>query len=391
MTLGRDLVLLLAVLVAVACPTLPLIGNPTNLAAALLLGVLFASRATALRLRLVYLLALVLGIAALSTVAGAFAVGGSYSINPNAFGPFVRLAICGCAITCVYDPLAMQRKLLWIGAAASVFAILQFVFPAVAEFTSIHYLGADRTAVFTEDFSEDSIVRVISVYENPSSVALLAIALILISVHVYARGTLNRWTLALFVIVNVVAGVLSLSKIFFAALPLVLIQLLVLRFGKSALAMLLLLAFGAWMIYQGGSPAIDVIRYALDSTLNPDAALKGRYLVDQEAVVANSWLFGYGVTNVEGVNVNDSAYLVLTYLIGVFGISVLMLHLVCWIWYARRWVPATFYLVLAALLIAGVGANSILGFRVDILITALVVLLCIRPLARRRLLKTTPC
>jgi len=391
MTLGRDAVLLLAVLVAVACPTVPLLGNPTNLAAALLLGVLIASRAMVLRVRLVYLLALIACVAALSTIAGALAAGGAYSINPNAFGPFVRLAVCGCAVSCVDDPLAMQRKLLWTGAAASVFAILQFVFPAVAEFTSTHYLGAERSAVFTEDFSQDSIVRVIGVYENPSSVALLAIALILISVHAYARGILGRWVLAFFVIVNVVAGVLSLSKIFFAGLPLVLIQLLVLRFGKSALAVLLSLAFGAWLIYQTDSPAFDVIRYALDATLNPDAALKGRYLVNQEEVVANSWLFGYGVANVEGVIVNDSAYLVLGYLIGLFGVAILALHLVYWICYARRWLPATFYLVLAAVLIAGVGANSILGFRVDILITALVVSLCIRPLARRRLLKTASC
>lgn len=391
MTVGRDDVLLLAVLVAVASPTVPLIGNPTNLAAAMLLGVLIASGVTAARLRLVYLLALVLAIAALSTVAGALAVGGAYSINPNAFGPFVRLAVCGCAISCVDDALAMQRKLLWIGAAASVFAILQFVFPAVAEFASTHYLGAERSAVFTEDFSGDTIVRVIGVYENPSSVALLSIALILLSVHAYARKNLGRAALALFVIVNVAAGVLSLSKIFFAGLPLVLFQLLVLRFGKSMLAMLLSMAFAAWMVYQVDSPAFDVIRYALDSTLDPDAALKGRYLADQEEVVANSWLFGHGVANVEGVNVNDSAYLILGYLIGAFGVAVLVLHLVYWIWRAERRVPATFYLVLAAVLIAGVGANSILGFRVDILITALVVSLCIPPQARHRPLKMTAC
>lgn len=391
MTLGRDDVLLLAVLVAVACPTVPLIGNPTNVAAALLLGVLIASRATAARLRLAYLLMLVTGIGALSTVAGAVAVGGAYSVNPNAFGPLVRLAVCGCAMSCVRDPLAMQRKLLWAGAAASAFAVLQFIFPAVAEFTSNHYLGAERSAVFTEDFSGESIIRVIGVYENPSSVALLAITLILLSVHAYARRNLGGWALALFVIVNMAAGVLSLSKIFFAGLPLVLIQLLVLRFGKSALAVLLALALGAWMIYQVDSPAFDVIRYALDSTFDPEAALKGRYLADQEEVVANSWLFGHGVANVEGVNVNDSAYLVLGYLIGAFGAAVLGLHILYWIWCARRSVPITFYIVLAAMLIAGIGANSILGFRVDVLISALAVSLCISPITRHRPSRTNAC
>jgi hypothetical protein len=354
MTLGRDDVLLLAVLVAVACPTVPLIGYPTNVAAALLLGVLMASRATAARLRLAYLLMLVTGIGALSTIAGAVAVGGAYSVNPNAFGPLVRLVVCGC----VRDPLGLQRRLLLIGAAASAFAILQFVFPAVAEFTSNHYLGAERSAVFTEDFSGDSIVRVIGVYENPSSVALLAIALILLSVHAYARRNLGGWELSLFVIVNAGAGVLSLSKIFFAGVPLLLIQLLVLRFGKSALVVLLALALGAWVIYHVDSPTLDVIRYALDSTLDPDAALKVRYLADQEEVVANSWLFGHGVANVEGVNVNDSAYLVLGYLIGAFGAAVLALHILYWILSARRSIRTTFYLVLAAVQVRG---NELVG------------------------------
>lgn len=377
MSIKRDDVLLLAVLLAVACPsTLPLVGNPTNWAAALLLCVPIFARAAVARLRLAYLLALVVALAALATVAGEFAGGGDLPINPNAFGPFVRLAVCACAIACAVDPLAMHRKLLWIGAAASVFAILQYAFPEVAEFTSRHYLGAERSTVFTEDFSSESIVRVIGVYENPSSVALLAVVLILLSVHAYARHNIGRWTLALFLIVNLAAGVLSLSKIFFACLPLVMMQMVLLRFNKSAALALVVIALGAWLVFQVDAPLLDLIRYALNSALDPDAALKGRYLADQEQAVASSWLFGHGVVTVADVNVNDSAYLVLGFLVGGFGIAVLGLHLAYWTWHARRSVPATFWLVLAACLIAGVGANSVLGFRVDILTTALVVSLC---------------
>lgn len=373
----RDDVLLLAVLLAVACPsTLPLVGNPTNWAAALLLGVPIFARATVARLRLTYLLTLVVAMAALATVAGEFAGGGDLPINPNAFGPFVRLAVCACAVACAIDPLAMHRKLLWIGAAASLFAIFQYAFPEVAEFTARYYLGDERSAVFTEDFSGDSIVRVIGVYENPSSVALLAIMLVLLSVHSYARHNIGRWALTLFLIVNLAAGVLSLSKVFFACLPLVLIQLVLLRFNKSAALALLVIALGAWVVFQVDDPLLDLIRYALISALDPDTALKGRYLADQEQAVSRSWLFGHGVVTVGGVNVNDSAYLVLGFLVGAFGIAVLGLHLVYWIWRARRSVPATFWLVLAALLIAGVGANSVLGFRVDILTAALLVSLC---------------
>jgi hypothetical protein len=377
MSMKRDDVLLLAVLFAVACPsTLPLVGNPTNWAAALLLCVPIFVPAAVARLRLSYLLALVVVLAALATVAGEFEVGGDLPLNPNAFGPFVRLAVCACAVACAVDPRAMHRKLLWIGTAASVFAIFQYVFPEVAEFTSRYYLGAERSTVFTEDFSGDSIVRVIGVYENPSSVALLAVVLILLSVHAYARHNIGRSTLALFLIVNLAAGVLSLSKIFFACLPLVMFQLVLLRFNKSGALAILVIALGAWLVFQVDDPLLELIRYSVNSALDPDAALKGRYLADQEQAVASSWLFGHGVVAVGGVNVNDSAYLVLGFLVGGFGIAVLALHLVYWIWRAKRSVPATFWLVLAALLIAGVGANSVLGFRVDILTTALVVSLC---------------
>lgn len=376
MRLRKDDALLLAVVLAVASPALPLLGNPSNLATLILFVTFMQKAEDRARVRCLYLLLLILGLGCLSTVVGSVRVVGSYSVNPNAFGPFFRVAVCACAMACTDRPVEMQRRLLWLGCAASLFAVTQYFSPAVSAFTSAHYLAPERSSVFTEDFSGESIVRVIGVYENPSSVALVALCLILVSVHSFAAGNLSRRALAFFVVVNLMAGVLSLSKVFFAGLPILFAQLLVLRMGKAAVLLLLAAAAGAWAMHTMDSPLVDVVRYAVESALDPDAALKGRYLADQEQAVSQSWLFGHGIASVQDVVINDSAYLVVGYLIGAFGAAVLALHLAWWLWSGRRHVPVTLILVLAALLLAGIGANSVLGYRVDIMATALAASLC---------------
>jgi hypothetical protein len=373
MKLERDFLLFLAVLMAVTMPVLPLTGNPTNLAAIALLVALTRQGAERARLRCLYLVALIIFLGSLSTAAAAVTAIGSYSLNPNSFGPFFRMAICGCAIASANRPAQLHSRLLWIGCAGSLFSILQYFSPAVTEFTSIHYLAAERSSVFTEDFSGDSIVRVVGVYENPSSVALMALCLILATVHSYANGRLSRVILMLFVVINFVAGMLSLSKIFFAGLPIIFLQLLMLRFRKAAVLSLSAAILLAWVVYSLEDPLIDVVRYALESALNPDSALKGRYLAEQEKVVAQSWIFGHGIADVQHVIINDSAYLVIFYLIGLFGATALGLHVVWWMRSGGRHVPLTLLLMITVVLLAGVGANSILGFRVDIIMTALAV------------------
>jgi hypothetical protein len=379
----KDDWLVLAVVIAVISPVLPFVGNPTNLAAVVMLIALVHSGNKGLLLGLVYMMCLVLLLASASTVTGFFAVESSYTINPNAFGPFFRIAICFFALRAADDVASIQRKLLWVGFFASAFAVLQYFSLSAAEFTSKYYLAPERSAVFTEDFSGDAFVRVIGFYENPSSVALLSIALILVSLDAFSKGSFGRITLVLFVLMHVAAGLLSLSKIFFAGLPLVLLQLVALRFRKAALLAIVLSCLVVALVYAFyESTLLDVIRYAFSATLDPDLALKGRYLPEQEEVISRSWLSGYGLINLDNVNINDSAYLVTLYLLGFFGGLVLMMHILWWLWTGRR-LPLTLYLLLVLILIAGVGANSILGFRVDIYLTALCALLCRNSIAER--------
>jgi hypothetical protein len=308
---------------------------------------------------------------ALSTLAGAFAAAGDARLNPNAFGPFIRIAVCFFGVASADDPSRVQRRLLWLGCLASVFAVMQYFSPTVAEFTSLHYLAPERSAVFSEEFGADILVRVIGVYENPSSVALMSLVLILVSVHSYRRGLLGGTVLAIFVAAHAAAGVLSLSKIFFAGLPILLLQLVLYRYWKAlALAFVAILALGI-ALYSLEHPLFDVVRYAIDSAVDPDAALKGRYLAEQSHVIEQSWLFGYGALSIEGVTINDSAYLTSASLIGVLGIFVLGLMVAIGLARMRAADGAILYLVLATLGLAAVGANSVLGFRVDVLIACL--------------------
>lgn len=379
----KDDWLVLAVVIAVISPILPLVGNPTNLAAIVMFIALMHSGNQRLLLGLVYMMCLLLLLVSASTMTGFFAVESAYTINPNAFGPFFRIAICFFALRAADDVASIQRKLLWVGFFASAFAVLQYFSLSVAEFTSKYYLAPERSAVFTEDFSGDAFVRVIGFYENPSSVALVSIALILVSLDAFSRGNLDRIALMLFVLMHVAAGLLSLSKIFFAGLPLVLLQLVALRFRKAALLAIILSCLVVALVYASyESTLLDVIRYAFNATLDPDLALKGRYLPEQEAVISRSWFSGYGLINFDNVNINDSAYLVTLYLLGLFGGLVLVIHVLWGLW-SEGPLPLTLYLLLILILIAGVGANSILGFRVDIYLTALCAMLCRNATAER--------
>ena len=366
----RDVMLVLALVIAAVMPTLGGLGNPTNIAAVLMAAMVATARRPSFRLGAAYAIALTLVLATLSTLAGAINVGGPHAFNPNAFGPFFRIAICYVAVTSADDPVFVFRWLLRIGAAASAFAVLQYASPSVAEFTSQYYLSAERSSVFAQEFGDDLLVRVIGFYENPSSVALLAVVFIILSLTAYDRKAIGRGALWLFVAMHLGAGLLSFSKVFFACLPILLLQLVLTGHRKAALVAVAASIAAFWIAATIEHPLIDVLRYAFESSIDSEAALKGRYLAEQAAAIDNSWLFGYGAVSIEEVMINDSAYLTLAYLIGAFGLAVLAVHLAWALWRQRARTPVALYLVLAALGLAAVGTNSAIGFRADILVAA---------------------
>lgn len=350
---------------------MPWLGNPSNLTALLLLACLIGgSRSGALR-DLFYGLVVVVLLAMVSTLAGLLLAKDAYFFNPNPFVVFLRIQLCYLAIRSANDIPKMQSALLWMGVATSAFAVGQFYFPSFSDFTRTYYLAAERIAVFGNDLDSEAIVRVIGPYENPSSVAIVSSVLLLFTFHLYSQKKLSL-ILALFCsTLNILAGVFSLSKIFFITAPLLLIQLFALGYRWTAVVVILATLILAEIFFAQDNVLVDVVRYAMNAAVDPTVALEGRYLGEQLEAVSNSPIFGYGSIELSDVVINDSAYLSIVYLVGGFGLLVLIAILIMWILRRKSVLPVTFYLTVITILVAGIGSNSILGYRLDVFLSAL--------------------
>jgi hypothetical protein len=367
----RDQVLFTAILIAVVCPALPGLDNPGNISILLLLFVLLNAGINGPIKGLTYCILAMGSLICISTIAGLLFVEGLYSINQSVLGPYLRIVICFQAMRCADDPSRLHRWLLWLGVIASIFALLQFLLPTiVATFTAEYYLASERSSVFGSDFSEDTIVRIIGFFENPSSVGLLSIVFILLTIRFFSLGKLGLTTLTFFLVIHFGAGILSLSKVFFMGLPLIMLQLIVLRYFAAIILGTFIAISGFYLVINSDASQMQVIRYAFETTFNLDAALNNRYLNEVLSILVRSWVLGYGLVAIDNIVVNDSAYLVLGYFVGIFGVLVVAALSMGWLWRWRHKVSDTLYLILAIILIAGVGTNSILGFRVDIFLTA---------------------
>lgn len=352
-------------------PAISWLGNPSNLAVLLLLACLVCGgRWEALR-DFFYGVVLVGSLSLVSTVAGLLFANEAYIFNPSPFAVFLRIQICYLAIRSANDLKRMHPALLWMGLAASGFAVGQFYFPSFSDFTRTYYLAPERIAVFGDELDGAAIVRVIGPYENPSSVALAAIVLALFAIHMYWRKRLSFAGLLLCSALTLFTGLLSLSKIFFIAAPLLLLQLVALGYRRTAAAVIVSTFIAGEIFFAQDSVLVDVVRYSLNAAVDPTVALQGRYIADQMEALSKSPIFGYGLIELSNVVINDSAYLFLVYLVGGFGLCVLGSTILLWILRRRSSLSVTFFLTVATILLAGVGSNSILGYRLDIFLSAL--------------------
>lgn len=366
-----DQSVLAAICIGIFVPAVPVLGNPSNLTALLLLGCLIGGgRSGALR-DLFYGVMLVSSLAIVSTVTGLLLANGAYVFNPNPFGVFLRIQICYLAIRSATDIKKIQPAFLWMGVATSAFAVGQFFIPSFSDFTRTYYLAEERISVFENDIDGDALVRVIGLYENPSSVALVSSVMLLYAFHLYSQKRLSLIWLLFCSTLNILAGIFSLSKLFFITAPLLLIQLFTLGYRRTVVMVIVITMIGAEIFFAQDSVLVDVVRYAMNAALDPNIALQGRYLGEQLETVFKSPIFGYGLIELREVVINDSAYLSIVYLIGAFGLFVLGALLTVWVLRRRSVLPVTFFLTVATIMVAGVGANSILGYRLDIFLSAL--------------------
>ncbi|MGV8934631.1 MAG: hypothetical protein ACOH1I_08410 [Gallionellaceae bacterium] len=363
--------MLLAISVGVFAPAIPLLGNPSNLTALLLLSCLIAGGRTKEMRDLLYGILLVASLAVVATLAGLLLANQAYVFNPNPFVVFLRIQICYLAIRGAKDVGKMQCALLWIGVATSAFSVGQFFLPSFSDFTRTYYLAAERITVFESGMDSDAVVRVIGPYENPSSVALVSILLLLFAFHLHSQKRLSFLWVLFCSALNILAGLFSLSKLFFITAPLLLIQLFALGYRRTVFMVIVITMIAAEIFFKQDNVLVDVVRYAMNAAVDPTVALEGRYLGEQLQAVFRSPIFGYGFIELSDVVINDSAYLSIIYLIGGFGFSVLGAFLAVWVLRRRSVLPATFFLTVATIMVAGIGANSILGYRLDIFLSAL--------------------
>lgn len=360
-----------AISVGLFVPAVPLLGNPSNLTALLLLGCLiFGTRGRALR-DLFYGMLLVASLAIVSTVTGLLVANGAHALNPNPFAVFLRIQICYLAIRSANDVGKMQPVLLWMGVATSAFAVGQFYLPSFSDVTRTYYLAAERIAVLGTDLDGGAFVRVIGPYESPSSVALVSVLLLLFAFHLYSQKRLSLIWVLFCSAVNILAGLFSLSKLFFITAPFLLVQLFALGYRRTAVMVILATLAVTGIFFTQDSLLVDVVRYAMNAAVDPAVALEGRYLGEQLEAIFRSPVFGYGLIELSDVVINDSAYLSVVYLIGGFGLCVLGALLIVWTLRRLSVLPVTFFLMVATIMVAGVGANSILGYRLDVFLSAL--------------------
>lgn len=352
-------------------PSAAWFGSPSNIATMLLLLGLVFSRQWIELVYLTYGVMVIIFLITISTINGYINTDEAYHFNINPFVVFLRIQICYLALRRVNDLKVVQRAILWVGTLASFFAIGQFYFPIFRELTLLHYLAPERQSVFNMDIYGDDLIRIIGTFENPSSVALVSIALIIFAMHLYLSNVIGLRLAVALSLCNLFAGLLTLSKIYFLILPLFVFYLFAYRFYKTlSLIMLIIIFAGSWFFVQD-NVFVDVIKYALNSATNFPLAFDGRYTSEQIATVEKSLFFGYGLISLNNIIINDSIYLTLFYLIGGIGFSFIAVFLITWIAKKRRSLPLSFYLIVFAVLLAGLGSNSIIGYRVDIIISSM--------------------
>lgn len=370
-----DTMLYLAVCIAVFTPSLPFIGNPENIAALIMLICVIRYGSPSIINKLFISFIILALLFSLSTLVGILIINGKVQFNINSIGVYFRMIICYFAIKSATNISIMHGRFLLIGAATSIFGILQFFSAEITDFTIKYYVSPDRAAVFDYENINNEIVRVVSFFENPSSVGLLAVVLILFGINEFSSGRMSKSMLVLFVIINMMAGIFSLSKIFFVGLFLIFFRLFkldkryIIYTSLTVFALILLLVF----TLEIKSPVVDLVLYSLSASINPEVALEGRYLNQQVGTLLASKYFGYGVMVVDNVNINDSLYMGIIYSVGMFGAFIIFGVLLAWLIINKNFIELSSGLALIIIAIAGVGTNSIMGFRLDLFLTAIIV------------------
>jgi hypothetical protein len=368
--LQYDRCIVFAIGLGLFMPATSWLANPSNLTAILLFFCLILFRKRKALKDLFFGIFLISSLAIISSIVGFIVANKMYDLNPKPFMVFLRIQICYLALRHTVNSQSIKFSLLWIGLAAMIFAIAQFYIPSISIFTQKYYLAEERAALFENTNYENTILRATSFYESPSSVALVSIALSIFALHLYSTEKFAVIRVLPIWFICMMAGIFSFSKILIFA-PFVLLQLFFLGYRWATFISLLTIFIAGKIFLTKDFLLVDLLKYTVNSAISPSSALDGRYLDTQLDIILNSPIFGYGIISTSDVVINDSVFLVLFYLIGGFGFCVLSTLLGIWIFRRMTCLPFSFFLIVGLFIFAGLGSNSILGYRVDIFLTAL--------------------
>ena len=261
-----DRIVLIAISLGLFAPAIPSIGSPSNPAALLLLACLIIGGRTKEIRDLLYGILLVTFLVLIATLAGLYYVEGEYVINIKPFVVFLRIQICYLAIRGANDIAKMQLPLLCIGVSTCAFSVGQFFIPSLTEFTRNYYLAAERITVLESPINSDTLVRIIGPYENPSSVGLISILLLLFTFYLNSQKKIPFISTTFFLVLNILSGILSFSKIFFITLPLLIIQLLSFKQRPALFHLIFVIMIVIIILLIQDQQFFDIAYYAINAT-----------------------------------------------------------------------------------------------------------------------------
>lgn len=368
----KDKIALIAVLCAVFCPALPILGNPENISALIFLFLIINSKNAIVIRGLIFSVITLSLLFFLSSLFPVFIEEyGQLTFSINSIGVYFRIIFCYLAILLIKNPKEFQRNLLIIGILSCLFAILQSYSDVAITITKKFYLNEERVSVFNFESHEESVIRPISFFENPSSVALVSIVSLLMAIKLFSIGVINKFLYLLCMIIAMISGFLSLSKIIIFGIPLIFLELIILKQKKILIFVLSILSIAAIILIANGNILVDLLVYTINSSFELSSAFNGRYNDEQINTIINGIFFGHGFFSNNSVIINDSLYLILLYTFGIIGTLLIAIALFYILFIKDGQIDFSYYCIFLIIALSGIGSNSIIGYRVDIFLTAL--------------------
>ena len=307
------------------------------------------------------------------------------NINMVAFYNFLRygaLLLIGANLNATSDDIQKFNKIIfYCSIPIALLAIGLVLGNGVASSITEYYTSPTRS-VFTTQLSnidKGFLFRSIGVFENVSyySSFILVILTLGITFILNQYENLNpseKWLVALTMILNMIAGISASSLTFYAGFGILLAFLWIKRpivttkiFLVSFIVIYISIVFFFKNLLSANQQYLDSFTYLYQGLIGGDKiserySLTSRENGDLGTLLGHSWIQGNGFRVFDKIIVNDSLYLEFLYEGGIIGVILLALFLgtvLFYIFKSSTIRSKRIYLILAVLLISGLGCNTL--------------------------------